>query len=249
MIAPKNSKHEPKVRHAKARTDVSKNLNATPARAVGDWRRITETLQTDIIFGRIFPRERLVEDQMIERFNTSRHAVRAALEELHRRGFVDRIANKGVRVRAYTLQEVNELFELLETLQTQAIRRMPLPVAEILLEKLEIIQKSHELAGMSGNPLEVTHQNNLFHCALFNACGSVRLAEAIKDYGLMIDPIRMLRIPDHSWRKQAVEHHWAMIRALKNSDRDLLLQLCVQHLEPTKRFYLERYAHNSPKPV
>lgn len=37
---------------------------------------MVETLEEDILLGRLFPRERLVEDQLSERINQKRHVVR-----------------------------------------------------------------------------------------------------------------------------------------------------------------------------
>ena len=119
-----------------------KDVAPTPrGRLAGDWRRVADGLHTDIIFGRLLPREHLVEDQLMERFATSRYAVRAALDEMQRRGLIVREVNRGACVRDYTRVEVEELFELLETLQAQAIRRMALPLEEDTLLRLESLQR------------------------------------------------------------------------------------------------------------
>ena len=43
---------------------------------------LASALEFDILFGRLKPRERLVEDALMQRFGVKRHAVRQALVEL-----------------------------------------------------------------------------------------------------------------------------------------------------------------------
>ena len=212
-------------------------------RLAGGWRRVADALHTDIIFGRLLPRERLVEDLLIERFATSRYSVRAALEEMQRLGLIVREPNRGACVRDYTRVEVEELFEMLETLEAQAIRRMQLPLAEETLLKLESLQKAHEKASSDDKPLDLFAFNKAFHDTLFDACGNTHLARAIRDYALLIDPIRMRRIPDKNWRREAALHHRKMIDLLRGSNHEALVQLCLDHIEPTKEFYLSIQAY------
>ena len=84
-------------------------------------------LEFDILFGRLKPRERLVEDVLMQRFDAKRHAVRQALAELEHIGIVTREPNRGAAVRDFTAQEVEEICELREILQRRAAQRMPLP--------------------------------------------------------------------------------------------------------------------------
>ncbi len=228
---------------------VPKAAKAETARSrmVGDWRRVADALHVDIIFGRLVPRERLVEDALIERFATSRHAVRSAIEEMHRRGLVEREPNRGACVRDYSRQDVEDLFELLETLEAQAIRRMPLPLSDVVIAQLEKLQQAHEAAGRDEQPLEIFRLNKAFHDTLFGACGNARLATAIQSYAQLIDPIRMRRIPDAAWRREAAGHHRRMIALLRGTDHEALVDLCQEHIEPTKHFYLSLYPqHPAP---
>uniref|UniRef100_UPI003F708212 GntR family transcriptional regulator n=1 Tax=Elioraea sp. TaxID=2185103 RepID=UPI003F708212 len=85
--------------------------------------RITE----DILFGRLLPRERLVEDDLVARFGATRHAVRAALQTLAREGLAVHHRNRGAQVRSFTPAEVEEITEVRELLHAEAARRIPLP--------------------------------------------------------------------------------------------------------------------------
>jgi len=229
----------------KTTSNPTHKVTAPLQRAVGDWRRVADALQADIILGRLFPRQRLIEDEVMARFDTTRHAVRSAFDELQRRGLIAREANRGAFVRSYSAQEVEELFEILEVLEAHAIRRMPLPASPALVRRLAEVQKQHRAASERDEYLELFRLNKVFHDTLFDACGNEKLAQLIRDRALLIDPIRMRRIPDLSWRREAVRHHADMVKLLQRGDREALVTLCAAHVEPTKAFYLSLYAAGS----
>ena len=212
-----------------------------PRRASGLWQSVADGLQREIIFGRLQPRERLVEDEIIERTGASRHAIRRAFDEMARNGLVVRLPNKGVRVRSYTVKEVEDLYELRETLEAKAALRIALPAPVTLIEQLASIQQEHDTASRAGEVVRLFEANNRFHETLYGACGNAALAEAIKLYSMRTHPIRMRRMSDDAWRAEAVRQHWRMIEALGKADNSALARLCVAHIQPPKEFYLSLY--------
>src|SRR5271154_2262272 len=89
---------------------------------------IVERLEEDIVLGRLHPRERLIEDELIDRFRATRHLVRQALMELDRIGLIERVPNRGAMVRSYTVEEVEQLYELRGLLESEAAERIELPL-------------------------------------------------------------------------------------------------------------------------
>lgn len=210
-------------------------------RTAGQWQSVAATLQREIIFGRLQPRERLVEDEIIERTGASRHAVRRAFDEMSQNGLVVRLPHKGARVRSYTAEEVNDLYELRETLEAKAALRILLPAPAQLIEELAAIQQEHEAASRAGDVVRLFEANNHFHEALYSACGNATLAEAIRLYSTQTHPIRMRSMSDDSWREEAVRQHWRMIEALGKGDNSALAALCLTHIRAPKEFYLSLY--------
>jgi DNA-binding GntR family transcriptional regulator len=123
-----------------------RNLALQRRRAGPDLAEIVRTLEADIIFGRLKPRERLVEDMLMERLGATRHLVRQALSELERLGIVVRERNKGCAVRYFPPAEVEQIYELRELLQAHAAGRIPLPAPGALLEALGAIHARHSRA-------------------------------------------------------------------------------------------------------
>src|SRR5579863_9142957 len=114
---------------------------------------IARHLEEDIVLGRRHPRERLVEQDLCDRFDTHRGDVRLALFELEKKGIVQRIPNRGAIVRDLTPKEVMEIYAVREELEVMAARILPFPVADSDLAKLDALQKRHSEAVGAGDML------------------------------------------------------------------------------------------------
>lgn len=195
-------------------------------------------LEEDVVFGRLHPRERLVEDELMERFQVKRHVTRDALAALDRMGLIERRKNVGAVVRSFTAQEVRELYELRGLLETEAARRVVMPVPPERLDRLIAIQRQHDAAVAAGDARTVFRVNLAFHQALFSLGSSETLRKAIDEYARQTHPIRFASLVSADYREQARQDHWKMIEALHAGDREALVALCDAHLLPSRDAYL-----------
>ena len=199
---------------------------------------IRQMLELDLVLGRFRPRERLVEDELMARFDTKRHVIRSVLAELERSGLVERRPNKGAMVRDYAPDEVEELYDLRASLHALAVDRFPLPSDPETVARLDEIARHHERAVEEGNFAEVISRNNAFHDTLFDLCGNRFLSAQIHQLGLAANAIRSWRISNPALLRQAVREHREMIDALGKGDRARLRELVVNHIMPSKDLYL-----------
>ncbi|BDZ46211.1 GntR family transcriptional regulator [Naasia aerilata] len=73
---------------------------------------LTAAIRQAIVDGDFAPNQRLIEADLSASFGASRAAVRTALFELANDGLIDRLPNRGSRVRAITLDEAIEILEV-----------------------------------------------------------------------------------------------------------------------------------------
>lgn len=83
-----------------------------PAAAPAVEARVTDLIREAIVRGDYAPNQRLIEADLSESFSASRATVRTALLELASEGLVERLPNKGSRVRAISLEEAIEILEV-----------------------------------------------------------------------------------------------------------------------------------------
>ncbi len=87
-----------------------------PARTPGV-AEITGTIRAAIVSGEFAPNQRLIEADLSDQYGASRATIRAALFELASEGLVDRMPNRGARVRAIPLEEAIEILEVRSRLE------------------------------------------------------------------------------------------------------------------------------------
>jgi DNA-binding GntR family transcriptional regulator len=199
---------------------------------------IANALREDIIFGRLAPGTRLVEDHLMARFAASRHFTRQALYELERLGIAVREKNKGVSVRVLTPAEVRQIYEVRELLQRQATLRIPLPAPAALLAELQRLHEDY-VRSLDARDFHAVHEtNDAFHITMLSACGNEYLVGSIKHYMRLSLPVRSTKTVDVEHAQRSAQDHYMMIQALKGTDSWALAQLCVDHLQGAKNDYL-----------
>ncbi|HEY2529024.1 MAG TPA: GntR family transcriptional regulator [Xanthobacteraceae bacterium] len=202
---------------------------------------IATSLEEDIVLGRRHPRERLIEQELCDRFNTHRGDVRLALFELEKKGIIQRIPNRGAVVRDLTPTDVMEIYTVREELEAMAARIIPFPVAASDLAKLEELQRQHGAAINSENMLAVFYANLHFHKTFFALCGNACLIETIKQLEQKVYGIRFYANSSPEALDRARRDHIEMIKALRASRRDELIELTRRHLKPSPQAYIRAY--------
>jgi DNA-binding GntR family transcriptional regulator len=202
---------------------------------------ISKRIEEDIVLGRRQPRERLVELDLCELFQTHRGDVRLALFELEKKGLVERIPNRGALVRGLTPKEVREIYAVREQLEVMAISIIPFPIAADNIERLEELQRRHTAAIAAGDLLTVFYSNLSFHQVLFGLCGNACLIEMIDLLAQKVYGIRSFVNAFPDALERARQDHLDMIKALRGSHRDKLVALIRRHLQPAPEFYIRDY--------
>src|ERR1700758_694599 len=202
---------------------------------------IARSIEEDIVLGRRLPRERLIEQDLCDRFRTHRGDVRLALYELEKKGLVERIPNRGATVRGLTPLEVKEIYAVREELEVMAVRIIPFPVAPADIARLEDLQRQHAKAIADGEMLTVFYSNLRFHQVLYGLCGNACLIETIDLLAQKVYGIRSYANVYPESLDRARRDHLDMIKALRGSRREELMALTRRHLKASPEAYIKDY--------
>ncbi len=203
--------------------------------------QIVAALEQDIIFGFFLPKQRLYEDEMILRFSAKRHVVRAALQELERKGIVERKPSRGAVVRYFSREEVDSLYELRRILHEAATKRLRIPADPDWLAELKAAQRAHAAAVAERNLGNVFVTNTAFHRKLFEGTGNPYLCEAIELSNAKTHGIRSHGLGQPALLHLAEREHLRMIERVESGDLADLAELCIRHMQPARTFYEEKY--------
>ena len=227
-------------KRATARTPKSRQTQVTrprePAAAI-----IAKRIEEDIVLGRRQPRERLIEQDLCDLFQTHRGDVRLALFELEKKGLVGRIPNRGALVRGLTPKEVREIYAVREELEVMAVGIIPFPVVSAEIDRLEELQRRHSKAIASGDLLTVFYSNLSFHQVIFGLCGNACLIETIDLLAQKVYGIRSYANAFPDALDRARQDHLDIIKALRHSRREDLVALTRRHLQPAPEAYIKDY--------
>lgn len=202
---------------------------------------VVAALQEDIVLGRLAPGARLVEEDLAGRLKTKRHVLRQAFVELERFGLIERRRNRGASVRQLTLDDVAQIYAVREVLERAAAAQIPHPVPKAGLQKIEDAQRRHDSAVLAGDAKAVFRANFEFHNALFATCGNPYLAAAIEDFRKKTQVVWSYAIVKPEYFRNAQREHKAMLKALRESDRRKLIELCAAHLDISRHAYVETH--------
>lgn len=84
---------------------------------------VVEQIRDRIIAGDLVPGQRLVEAEICELLHTSRGTVRTALMDLAHEGLIERIANRGARVRVVSIEEALQIVEVRMVVEALCVAR------------------------------------------------------------------------------------------------------------------------------
>jgi DNA-binding GntR family transcriptional regulator len=142
-------------------TNVLSEPQAT-AGAEGELNDLTTAIRDAIVRGDFAPNQRLIEADLSLSFGGSRAAVRTALLELANEGLVDRIPNRGSRVRAVTLEEAIEIVEVRIGLEGLCAAKAAERISDSEIEELLELREALLSSVATGDLLEYSRLNELF---------------------------------------------------------------------------------------
>jgi DNA-binding GntR family transcriptional regulator len=120
---------------------------------------LTQRLKDAILNGEFAPHQRLIEADLSERYDASRASVRTALLNLTSEGLVERVPNRGARVRAISVDEAVEIVEVRIGLETLCARKAAENLTEQDAAQLRQLREDIEDAVRSGNLVEYARLN------------------------------------------------------------------------------------------
>ncbi len=135
----------------------------TPLAGATGRRLAGERLRQAILAGDMAPGQRLVEEELAGMLGVTRASLRAALFDLTAEGLVERIPNRGARVRAVTLDEAVAITECRMALEGLCAAKAAERVTEREAARLRQLGEELERSIADGEPLKYSALNHELH--------------------------------------------------------------------------------------
>jgi len=192
---------------------------------------VVAALRAAIIRGDYAPRQRLVESELCEDFNTSRFIVRNALQELSADGLVEFQRNRGARVREISLTEAIEITQVRRLLEgyeaAEAARRVTNEQKRTLRKIVKDMRSAVEVA----DPLRYSDLNAQLHAMIQEIADNKTCARVLRQ--LRDQTIRhsfsLSLVPGRA--SVSLPQHEAIVAALIAQDPQAAEQAMLRHLD------------------
>ncbi|MEU3454960.1 GntR family transcriptional regulator [Micromonospora sp. NPDC006766] len=135
----------------------------TPREGSAATRLAADTLRTAMMNGDLAPGQRLVEAELAESFNVSRASLRAALFDLAAEGLVERIPNRGARVRVISVPEAVAITECRMVLEGLCAAKAAEQVTDEQIAELTDLGDRMQRAVADGDPMTYSALNRELH--------------------------------------------------------------------------------------
>ena len=193
--------------------------------------KIYATLFEYIISGKYAPNSRLKEEEIAKQFNVSRTPVREALRQLEQDNLVEILPNRGTRVIGFSVDDVEEIYEIRKSLELLALRSsVPFLNIQDLVEIRNLIQET----AQSNDAKKHEQSDTRLHSYFIEASGKRRLISILNQHVRLIQRFRELGFQTNEFKDVATKDHLALIDALCVRDVDKASEILKEHIEKSK---------------
>ncbi len=189
---------------------------------------VYEHIKLEILTGKLPSGERLGEIALAERLGVSRTPVREAVQRLVQDGLIEVEANKGAKVRALSVAQIEETYAVREALDGLAARlaathrtKDDLTQMRAVLQRLETLPKSDYMAQVATD-LE-------FHAAIASASGNTVLDGVLRGISETVTRVKQLTRETNQTKETRTDHR-AILNAIEKRDPDTAERAARAHV-------------------
>ncbi|MDR1781781.1 MAG: GntR family transcriptional regulator [Bacilli bacterium] len=205
-------------------------------------------LKKDIVLNKLPFNKKLTIKDVQDMYEVSSTPVREALTKLANDGLVTLIANKGVTINDYTLEDSLEIQEVAFLLDYYALKyAMEHASRDELIKTLKnAIIKHKEIDINDDESVALTFYENYFHNALYEFVDNKKIIE-IKEKNRIEFAVVAFKARATFEKENRNEDHQKIVNAIINNNKDLALELLKDHFESGKKSVIEFYKQNKKR--
>jgi DNA-binding GntR family transcriptional regulator len=175
-------------------------------------------LRQAILRGDMAPAQRLVENELAEQFGVTRASIRAALIDLAAEGLVERIRNRGSRVRVVTVEEAVAITECRMVLEGLCAAKAAVEATDEQLLELADIGTAMSKAVADGEPVTYSGLNQALHARIREFSGQLTAVALLERLNAQLVRHRFQLSLRPGRTQKSLSEHLAMIEAIRARD-------------------------------
>jgi DNA-binding GntR family transcriptional regulator len=189
-----------------------------------------EALRGAIQRGDMVPGQRLIDSELVTMLGVTRASVRSALDDLVAEGLVERIHNRGARVREVRPDEALEILECRKALEAVIAAKAAERAADDDIVRLRALGVQMSEAVRDGKSAKYSTLNHEFHTVLAGIANHRTASELIDRLNAQIVRHQFQLSRRQGWSGQTLGQHLAIIEAVASRDPAVAEQAMHDHL-------------------
>jgi DNA-binding GntR family transcriptional regulator len=202
----------------------------------------TELIRQAIIDGRLPPGRRLKEEVLARELGISRTPVREALLMLQAEGLVDAAPNRGAAVRAHSVEDLDDLYQLRALLEGYSTRRAASRLPDEAIRTLrESCERFDALLDDGADMSELVKENLVFHQTILESSGSARLVAMVRQVIELPLVYRSYVWYSPAQQRISAHYHHQITRALEARDAERAELVMKEHIFEARDLLLSHW--------
>jgi DNA-binding GntR family transcriptional regulator len=189
--------------------------------------QIAEQLRRDILFGVIGPEDRLTQESVCQRFDTSRIPVRDAMQRLMHEGLLE-ATSSGLRVVSMEERDFDDIFLIEAHLHALAAELMVQRASDEEIAELVALNDRMRAAHRAKDYELVARLNGSFHHKINVLAKSPSLIRLLRANSVRIDRDYLARFPHRTPR--SLREHDAFLKAVLARDTEKASDVLRAHI-------------------
>jgi DNA-binding GntR family transcriptional regulator len=187
-----------------------------------------QRLREAIASGELMPSERLVESGLADTLGVGRAAIRTAIARLAQERLVERIPNRGARVRRVSDEEALEVLEVRMAIECLAVRRAAANATPDDIRRLKRILADMKAFSIVGNTAGFGTTNHDFHCELLRMARHETAGRMLES--LLTNRFQLQRLTTPPAPLDRLAEHGRILAAVEAKDSDAAEREMRAHL-------------------
>jgi len=201
---------------------------------------IYKKLLNEIIIGKLYQGQRLIEKELIDLYKISKTPLREALIKLERVGLVQKNINRGFMVKRILRKDAAEIYDLREIMDGLSVRKITENITGKKVKKIKNIIDDMELCIKNKEIDRYIKHDKYFHIILNELSGNKRLIEIMQNLNYQISILLKTSInsPERGINASFNEHK-KIFKAILSKDPIKAEEIAKNHIRKTKKAVLK----------
>jgi len=194
-------------------------------------------IRDGILQGKLSNKQRLTEDYFAQEFQISKSPIREALNRLEAEGLIKIVPRRGAFVRDFSIQDIEEIYEMREILEAAVIRG--LKVDAKLADQLRKAREKAQECIKTEDKLGYISADASFHTILARAHSNSRLRNVLEGMHNQLVILRHRTFELSS--RDSVVQHGRILTALAHGENETAADLMVEHIRFVRDKLIESF--------